>query len=91
MTQTKNNPTGVLVDYEEKMALTKAAEFLETLAIKLKEDGTFVLTQGEKIHEVTPSSTVELQVKLEKKKDKYKLEVELEWKDDVEGIKLSIS
>lgn len=86
----KKNPKVVLVDYEEKMALEKAAEFLETLAKKLREEGTFTLTHGDKTHEVAPSSTVELEVKLEKQNDKNKFEVELEWRDGDETSNLSI-
>ncbi len=86
----KKNPKIVLVDYEEKMALNQAAEFLESIAKKLREEGKFTITQGEKTHEVIPSSTVELEVKLEKQNDKNKFEVELEWRDGDKDSNLSI-
>lgn len=85
------NSKVVLVDHEEKMSLVQAAEFLETVAKKLREEGTFTLTQGEKTHEVTPASSVELEIKLEKQGDKHSFEVEIEWREGAKNSSLSIS
>lgn len=90
ISNSKKNPKVVLIDYEEKMSLKEAADFLETVAKKLREDGTFKLKQGDKSHDVTPSEIVELEVKFEKKKDKNKFEVELEWRDGQKGSSLSV-
>lgn len=90
MSNTKKEQTVVLVDYEEKMTLLNAAQFLETVAKKLREEGTFTLTHSETTHEVSPSPNVTLEVKLEKKNDKMKFEVELEWRDGDTGTSLSI-
>lgn len=79
MTNAKRTQKTVHVDYEEKMSLEHAADFLHTVATKLKEDKSFTLTLGGKTHHVTPSSNVELEVKLEEKNGKYEFEVELEW------------
>lgn len=87
----KNNPKVTLVDFEEKMPLNKAANFLETVATKLKEEGTFTLTHGEKTYEVTPSSNVEFEVKLEKRGNKHELEFELEWVEGEENPGLEIN
>lgn len=75
----------VLVDYEEKMSLEGAATFLETIAVKLKEEKSFSLTHAGQTFEVTPSSQVELEVKLEEKNGEQKLELELEWREGDEG------
>lgn len=91
MSNEKNRSKVVLVDYEEKMSLANAAEFLETLAKKLKEDGTFTLSHGGQHHGVTPASSVELEIKLEKEQEKYKFEIELEWKDGDQGTDSGIS
>lgn len=90
MLNPKKNAKSVLVDYEEKMSLQEAASFLENVAVKLREEGTFTLTQDNKSHDVTPSEIVELEVKLEKDRDKNKLELELEWQDGQEGSSLVI-
>lgn len=72
--------TQVLVDHEEKMSLENAAAFLEEIATKLKNEKSFTLTHGDKTHEITPASQVELEVKYEKKSSgKYQLELEIEW------------
>lgn len=90
MTKRNRSPKVVLVDYEEKMSLTEVANFLETIATKLKEEGSFTLIQGEKTHDISPSQTVTLEVKLEKRDDRNKFEVELEWRDGDENKGLSI-
>jgi len=88
---TKQNPNVVHVDYEEKMSLDQAVTFLETIVTKLKEEKSFTLTHGSKTHHISPSSQVELEVKLEEKGRKQKLELELEWidGDDGQGLKIS--
>lgn len=91
MTNKKRNPKVTLVDFEEKMTLDKAADFLETVATKLKEEGSFSLTHGEKTHDITPSANVEFEVKLEKRGDKYELEFELEWVDGQDNSGLEIN
>lgn len=90
MSNSKKNPEVVLVDYEENMSLKEAATFLETIAKKLREEGTFTLTQGNDSYDVTPAEIVELEVKLEKEKNKNKFELELEWHDGNKGSSLTI-
>lgn len=81
----------VFIDYEERMSLQGAASFLETIVTKLKEGQPFTLTHAGQTFEITPANQVGLEVKYEKKKDgKYKLELELEWREgDGEGIQIS--
>ncbi len=86
-----SNRKVVLVDYEEKMSLIQAAEFLESVAKKLREDGTFTLTHNGKAHEVTPASAVKLEIKLEQQGDETKLELELEWRESDKGKDVGIS
>jgi len=77
---TKKSSTIVHLDYEEKMSLDNAVQFLETVVRKLKEEGSFTLTHGGKTHHIAPSANVELEVKLEEKRNgKHELEFELEW------------
>lgn len=78
------NREQVLVDFEEKMSLANAATYFETIAKKLKEEGSFTLTHNGKTFDIKPSSTVELEIKVEIEGDKKKFELELEW---VEGEK----
>lgn len=86
----KQSPKTVIVDYEEKMSLDQATTFLETIVKKLKEEKSFTLTQGDKTHQVTPSPQVELEVKLEERNGKHKLELELEWREgqEFQGLKI---
>lgn len=80
----------MLVDFEEKMSLANAATFFETIAKKLKEEGSFTLTHnGQKI-DITPASTVELEIKVEVKNEKKKFELELEWIEGAADTTLTI-
>ncbi len=82
----KKKKSQVLLDYEEKMSLENAADFLETIANKLQEEGSFTLTHGEQSHTIQPSEQVVLEVKYEKKRSgKMQLELELEWREGEEG------
>lgn len=90
MTNIQRRKTEVLIDYEEKMSLSNATDFLATIAQKLKEEGTFTMTHNGQSFEITPSSNVRLEVKFEKRNNKLKLELELEWVEGEEKATLTI-
>jgi len=73
------NVTKVLIKHEEKMPREQAAALLESIATKLREDGSFTLNLGEQSQLVEPAEIVELEIELEEKNGKYELEFELEW------------
>ncbi len=85
-----NNRKEVLVDIEEKMSLANAITYLETITNKLKEQGSFTLSHNGKPIEVKPSSTVELEIKVEKRQDKQKFEIEVEWTEGEEETTFTI-
>lgn len=87
---TNRNPKIVHIDFEEKMSLDDAIQFLETIVTKLKEERSFTLTHDGKTHLISPSSRIELEVKLEEQNNKQKLELELEWIDGEENKGLQI-
>lgn len=74
-----------LFNSEQLVNRSEAAAFLRQLADKLKKEGSFTLVQNERQLQVTLSSTIKLEVSYRKKGDKYKLEVELEWREE-EGM-----
>lgn len=85
-----NKKEKVLVDFEEKMSLSTATTYFETIAQKLKEEGAFTLhLNGEPI-EIKPSSQVELEIKVEVENNKKKFEIELEWVEGAEEKTLTI-
>lgn len=86
----KRTPKVVHIDYEEKMSLDNAVEFLNTIVTKLKTEKSLTLTLGEETHHIKPSSQVELEVKLEEQNGKHKLELELEWVEGKEEQGLQI-
>lgn len=90
MTNETNRRKEVLVDFEEKMSLENAATYFETIAKKLKEEGSFTLTLNGQTIEIKPSSTVELEIKVEKERDKQKFEIELEWTEGEGNTSLKI-
>lgn len=87
----RKNSKVVHIDYEEKMSLEHAVDILSTIVSKLKTDKSVNLTFGEQTHQVTPSSQVELEVKLEEHNGKHKLEIELEWIEGQESHGLQVT
>lgn len=79
------NVTNVLIKHEEKMPREQAAALLESIATKLRENGSFTLNLGEKSQLVEPAEIVELEIELEEKNGKYELEFELEWHEGDKG------
>lgn len=71
--------TEVLVDYEEKQSLVAFATTLETLAKKLKEQGSFQFVQGTETISVIPSEQLKVEYKCTKKADKHSFEIEFDW------------
>ena len=66
------------------------ATLLETIATKLKQDGTLTLKLGQEEHTVQLPESVVLEVKLEEKNGQYSLEFELEWREGAEEGTLTI-
>lgn len=80
MVQQHQNIKNVLVKHEERVSREQIAALLETIATKLKEDGTITLKLGEQSQTVQLPESVVLEVDLEEKNGKYSLEFELEWR-----------
>lgn len=85
MTQHRQNIKNILVDYEEKLSREQVATLLETIAAKIKEDGSFTLKLGQEEQQVQLPETVTLEVELEEKNGEYSLEFELEWREGEES------
>jgi len=90
---TKKPQKIVHVDHEQKMSLNDAVNFLETIVMKLKNEGSFTLTHAGQTYTVSPAAQVELEVKLEEKGNERQFEVELEWIEGAEresgGLEIS--
>lgn len=81
MTKSNKDTKNVLIKHEAKMSRTEAATLLESIAAKLKEQGSFTLNVGDKSQRVEPSEQVKLELELEEKNGKYEFEFELEWRE----------
>lgn len=90
MTQQSQNIKNILVDYENRVLRDQVATLLETIATKLKQDGTLTLKLGQEEHTVQLPESVVLEVKLEEKNGQYSLEFELEWQEGAEEGTLTI-
>lgn len=90
MTQLSQNIKNILVDYENRVLRDQVATLLETIATKLKQDGTLTLKLGQEEHTVQLPESVVLEVKLEEKNGQYSLEFELEWQEGAEEGTLTI-
>lgn len=75
----------VLLKHEEKMSRAEVASILETIASKLREDGTVTIHVGETTQTINPSDPLTFEIELEEKNGKYELELELEWRENESG------
>src|SRR5699024_9125360 len=65
---------------------------LESMAKKLRENGSVNINLGDQSETVTPANNVKLEVELEESNGKYELEFVLEWNEnDKETDSISIS
>ncbi len=61
-------------------------DFLIQVGQKLKEQGYFTMTQGERQIEIRPKGSTKLELKYEiEDKGKHEFEIEIEWKPGVAG------
>lgn len=90
MVQQHQNIKNVLVKHEERVSREQITALLETIATKLKEDGTITLKLGEQSQTVQLPESVVLEVDLEEKNGKYSLEFELEWREGESSGTLTI-
>ncbi len=81
----------ILVDSEQVQNLQEFTSMLETLTSRLKEQGSFTITQGTEAVQVQPADQVEVEIKYEIKGDKHSFELELEWYEGQKGGTVSIS
>jgi amphi-Trp domain-containing protein len=78
--------TEILIDYEEKQSLVAFATTLETIAKKLKEQGSFQFVQGTKAISITPSEQLKVEYSYTKKADKHSFEIEFYWSEGQKEI-----
>ncbi|WP_096202482.1 amphi-Trp domain-containing protein [Bacillus sp. FJAT-45350] len=80
----EQNPlvTNTLIKYKEKQSIEELANFLETIAKKLKENKEFTLVQNGEEVTVQPSAMVKTEIEYTQKGDKHSFEFEFDW---VEG------
>ncbi|WP_164525638.1 amphi-Trp domain-containing protein [Siminovitchia acidinfaciens] len=90
MSEHRKGQTNIIVSHKERMPREKAAAMLETIALKLKEEGSFSLHQGEQSHKVEPTENVKVEIELKERNGKYEFEFELMWKEEDESQKLII-
>lgn len=89
--KTNRVPKQLLVDYEQKMSLAAAAEYLHQIAAKFKQEQQLQLNVNNESFTLAPSDRVELELKLEQRGSKYKFEIELEWDEAKPTKSLSIN
>jgi len=77
--------SNILLKHEERMSLEEAASLLESMAKKLRENGSVNINLGDQSETVTPANNVKLEVELEESNGKYELEFELEWNENDKG------
>ncbi|RQD76524.1 MAG: amphi-Trp domain-containing protein [Candidatus Syntrophonatronum acetioxidans] len=75
----------VIFSSEEPRSVSEIGDFLIQAGQKLKEQGFFTLTSGDKQLEVRPEGATKLELKYEIEGAKHEFEIEIEWKPGVGG------
>lgn len=75
----------VIFSSEEPRTVQEIADFLILAGQKLKEQGYFNLTQGDRQVEVRPDGSTKLELKYEIEGVKHQFEIEIEWKPGAQG------
>ncbi len=71
---------------EEPRSVEEIGEFLVRVGKRLKEKGSFGLTQGDQQVEICPSGATKLELKYEVEGGtKHQFEIEIEWKPQAGG------
>ncbi len=75
----------VIFSSEEPRSVAEIGDFLIQAGQKLKEQGSFNLSHGEKQLEVRPEGATKLELKYEIEGQKHQFEIEIEWKPGIGG------
>ncbi len=83
---TKIKPQKVrVIDRTEHQSLEDFANTLESIATKIKNDGKFLIVEGEKVTDVIPGSQLKVEYKYSTKAKKHKFEIEFKWLEGDSG------
>ena len=78
----KVKPTKVrVIDHQEHQSLQNFTGSLQSIASKLKEDGTFTLIEGDKVTTITPNQQLRVEYTYKTKGDKHEFEIQFKWND----------
>lgn len=70
---------GNKLEFKQKLEYKEAVSYLEALLESFKS-GTIVVSKGDEVINLTPSSEVEIEIEARNKKDKGKFSMEISWK-----------
>lgn len=80
----------ILFSSKEDKTPQEIGAFLMQLGEKLQTDGSFTLTQGERVIEVHPQGLTKLELEYEIEGEKHEFEIEIEWRPGREGGQVGI-
>ncbi|WP_051294735.1 amphi-Trp domain-containing protein [Maridesulfovibrio bastinii] len=82
---------GNKLEFKQTLEFKEAVSYLEALLESFKS-GTIVVQKGAEAITLTPSETIEIEIKARDKKDKGKFSMEISWKEpEVQSDQLIIS
>lgn len=82
-----NKPvTEVLLKHKETQSIEAFASTLEKIAQKLRTEGQFTFTQGEKHTDIHPAEQLKVAYEYTKKGDKHSFEIEFDWYEGAKAL-----
>lgn len=70
-----------IIKRKEYQSVQELAQMLEDIAAKLKAEGSFSITEGEKTTTIAPGQRLEVEIEYSTKGNKHEFEIELEWRE----------
>lgn len=75
----------VLIDYESQLSRNELADFLETIASKIREEGSFTFVQPTGDVRIDFPEGLKVEVEYEIENGEHEFEIEIEWREGAAG------
>lgn len=80
----------VLIDYATNLSRNELADFLEKIASKIRDEGSFTFVQNDQDVLVSFPENVKTEIEYEVQGDKHEFEIEVEWREGQKHGKMNI-
>lgn len=80
----------ILIDYATNLTRNELADFLEKIAEKIRQEGSFTFVQNEQDVQINFAEQVKTEIEYEQQGDKHEFEIEIKWYEGQKQGKMEI-